>query len=255
MTNQINSYEKTTRRALTQNMVKDAYETFSSKVLPKIQDEIVNQEKWGVGNVPGLGVSIASEFNFIPEIANGTWKIIPTTSERLGDDIVTKFTIQTTGKDEDKLKALKISPSSMLLNRVKNSDYSINSQFNNVIVTPDGELAVKTNYLPMGGADFELKNVVESLVFSTKNIPLKSGETKDIPVTTLVGGYNMGFTVEGRGADQRGNLNQKVYTPYISNDKGEKVEGIPSIDANEISGQFKTLQQAFYQQAPYRVRK
>jgi hypothetical protein len=212
-----------------------------------VQDVVRNSNVYNVANVPGLANTMKKEFSFLSEYAGDQYQFRPSVAKKdaAGNPITTVHVFKKDKvKDED--GTTEASWKDVTLDVVKDilkSNYAIGGS-NNINIQ-NGELTVKTPYLPVFQGDNKFSDRVSNEVYAAKKLNLGyqekvSSEIKAIPAS---GGFRIGFDTIGGGTTFNGTKNPDTYRTWIMLPDGTKEYiGNPLISENQISNQLSIVE-------------
>lgn len=183
-------------------LYKERNQTITPVVSNMVHDVVRNTTVFGVGQVPGLGNSIKKEvgsvisdfnspdYEFRPSISyNGVTQFDVYHKIKAKDDET-----NTTNVEYEKVDAKEV------MDKLNKSNYPVGGA-NNINVTSDGKLTIKTPYLPMYQGKYDLDQVVSNELYGATHLKpaLGNQEKRSVPIRNLNGGVRTGFDVIGQG--------------------------------------------------------
>lgn len=229
-------------------------------VLPKVSNimgtVVRNTMVHNVGNVPGLGNSIKQQFTFLQGYNTDEYQFRPGVAYRdgAGNPLTTvKVFKKNKVKEEDGTTEStwsEVSPEDIKEQMAK-SNYAIGGS-NNISFTEDGQIAVKTPYLPVFQNNYSLSEKVSNEIRGAQTKALGPSQKLSIEVNRVPGsgGFKVGFDVIGAGKSYLGDEQPRTYKIWYMTPTGEKEYiGVPAYTDSEVANQLELLEQKVPQYA------
>jgi hypothetical protein len=119
---------------------------------------------------------------------------------------------------------------------------STNGTFDNIKIE-DGQVWVKTPYLPTAPANYPLKDAVDDMVYMATKQPIEAGRVVSQQVQRAEGtGFTMGFDIIGGGTDYSGRARPNTYRAWMQDPSGKKTYSNPVYQSSQISNQLYSIQ-------------
>lgn len=239
--------------AMAQKLLNERAQNITPMVNSTIQDVVRNQNVYGVGNVPGLGVSMKQQFaGVVPKFQDDNYQFRPGNAfqDAQGNTVATVEVFRRREKAADKTDPDNFQDS---WEPVSSEDvmkdlaaHNYPTGGSNDINYVNGQLTVKTPYLPIAEKNNPLKAAVENQLYASKQLRLgynekASNEVKWIPGSS---GFKIGFDVVGQGSTYSGDRNPSQFRTWFRTPTGDKEYfGDPMFADNQVVNNLSLLEQ------------
>lgn len=194
---------------------------------PDGQRLVQNRRVVQISNEPGVAESIRRSISFIPEFQNTkAYSIRPTLAfvtengEVMAELKIHNATAKSDGTYVDGGEVDK----NTILKKIQESGVNITNPLSPVQEI-NGKLYVKANYLPFGGARYDMDRSVQNYVEGFKYMKTQPGEATTQQVKRLAGGFKSGIKLVNQGVDVSSKAkNPPIIIPYYEQPDGTIVE-------------------------------